>query len=64
MLKNDYIWKFELNWSSMLRESGKKNTIVAQIVRFQMLEFETIAEVSINSKCCSEKLLLSEKLHY
>ena len=37
----------ELKWLSKLRENnGRKDTLVTQIVCFQMLEYDTSAEVS------------------
>ena len=47
MHKITNLWKFELNWSSKLRENdGRKNTLVTQVECFEMLKFETSAEVS------------------
>ena len=38
--------KFEFNWLLKLRENnGRKNALVAQVVCFLMLEFETSSEV-------------------
>ena len=44
------LWKFELNWSSKLREkNGRKKTPLShKLCAFRCLEFETLAEVSIS----------------
>ena len=52
------LWKFELSWSSKLRENnGKKKNLVAQVLCFQMLAFETQLRYRIQIKYFSEKLL-------
>ena len=59
-------------WTQLVVEiareyTWKKNTLVAQVVGFQMLDFETSAEVSnsILNKHISEKLVfLPQKLRY
>ena len=43
---------------------GRKNTLVAQVVWFQMLDFETSLRSRIHFKYFSEKLLLPQNLCY
>ena len=58
MHKITNLWKFELDWLSKLRENnGRKNALVAQVVCFQMVDFETSKSNSEASKSSSNILV-------
>ena len=57
--------QFELNCSSKLRgNNGRENTLVAQVVCFQMLNSRPQLRSRNQLKYFREKLLLSQKLQY